>query len=77
MKTTMTPSTARICFACGRAIPAYPRTLWAVTSDGQQVHVGPDCHRRVVVAGPIGYRPPKGGPMLYSTTQPAPTAGKE
>lgn len=51
------------CFACGK--PLDQNRLKADTRDSQIVFVGPDCHRRIVTAGEIGYQPPKGGPRLY------------
>jgi hypothetical protein len=37
----------------------------AVTADGQEVHVGADCAKKIIAAGLSGYQPPLGGPKLY------------
>lgn len=53
------------CFACGKSLvgSAY-NTVY--TSDGSMQYVGANCYRRVVRAGKEGYRPPKGGPRLFT-----------
>lgn len=54
---------AEKCFACDRIIKGKPRM--ADTRDGQVVHVGYGCLKRIVAAGERGYKPYKGGPALY------------
>jgi len=51
------------CFACDKPF-RLQRRFEAVTTDGQVVHVGPDCFRHVVRSGVFGYQPPMGGPRL-------------
>jgi hypothetical protein len=52
------------CFACDR--PLKPgRIHWADTRDGQLVHVGLECWRKIALAGDEGYQPPLGGPRLF------------
>jgi hypothetical protein len=53
------------CFACDRPFRS-PRRPLAITSDGQRVFVGPECHRRIVQAGAAGYQPPLSGPRLFA-----------
>ena len=51
------------CFACNRVIKRIP--IKADTRDEQIVYVGPECHRKIIKAGEMGYQPPLGGPKLY------------
>jgi hypothetical protein len=53
------------CYACNKPLKkASPRIV--LTSDGQPVYVGPDCGRKIDMAGSDGYQPPLGGPRLYA-----------
>lgn len=55
----------RRCFACGR--PLFTLDYTADVRDGQIVYVGPECHKKIIQAGPEGWQPPKGGPRLWLT----------
>ena len=49
------------CFACDKKLKV---PYLVQTEDGQKVFVGPECFKRVAVAGKRGYQPPLGGPKL-------------
>lgn len=57
------------CFACGTRM-SRPNFVFTEDrmSDGRhyEVHVGPECFKRVIHSGESGYQPPRGGPRLYS-----------
>ena len=59
-----TPFETEKCFACGRTLRQWGGVN-ADTSDGQVVIVGPDCYRKIRLAGVEGYQPPLGGPKLF------------
>lgn len=63
---------AEPCFACGRAIPKSGEGKYAVKVFGEEtkVWVGPDCYKKVVAAGPEGYRPVRGGARLVKDAEP-------
>ncbi len=52
------------CFACNRRM-LRSVVYAAVTADGQEVHVGADCAKKIILAGLDGYQPRLGGPKLY------------
>lgn len=57
------------CYACGkRTRGTRPAMLTALLADddGRYVPVGPDCRRRIVASGSLGYLPTLGGPRLFS-----------
>lgn len=43
------------CFACGRALRESGQRYEVDTRDDQVVWVGPDCYRKVMDAGQLGY----------------------
>jgi hypothetical protein len=67
------------CFSCGRKLSRSPHMVFLADtlSDGQHysVFVGSDCYRAIVSAGYDGYRPTKGGPIMYAS-KPAPDESK-
>lgn len=56
------------CFACDKALKS-ESPLLVDTRDGQKVFVGPDCYKKICLAGEKGYQPPLGGPPLYPIEQ--------
>lgn len=52
------------CFACGRPLGRTP--LLVTCEDEQDVFVGSGCGKEVIIAGPWGWQPPKGGPRLFA-----------
>ena len=51
------------CYACDKILSG--KTFWAITRDGQKVHIGPVCFKKIKAAFPEGYQPTLGGPKLY------------
>lgn len=51
------------CFACDR--PLTGQGFPVDTRDDQIVSVGSDCYQEILIAGEMGWQPPKGGPCLY------------
>jgi len=65
-RTNATPSAHQLrCFACNKPIPS-GKGATAHAIDEQRVDVGPDCFTRILLAGIVGYLPPKGGPRLFT-----------
>jgi hypothetical protein len=59
------------CFVCGRRLNSGPygrpfNHPTVITIDGQRPAVGHDCARKVANAGEEGYRPPLGGPRVWT-----------
>jgi hypothetical protein len=52
------------CFACGKSLN-WDNHATVDTRDDQFVSVGPECFRKIKVAGEQGYQPPLGGPRLW------------
>lgn len=59
------------CFACDKQLTT--NYFVADTRDGQVVHVGNDCYRKIMAAGEAGFQPDKGGPRLWPFSKPQPS----
>ena len=55
--------TTNRCYACNRKLGKSPKLV--TCEDEQDVYVGSECYKYIVVGAAQGYQPPLGGPRLY------------
>lgn len=55
------------CYACGKRFhdPNRRQDVFLLDDDHRAVLVGPECFRKVVASGWLGYQPMRGGPRLF------------